>query len=111
MSVPLSRIDLSIRVPYQASVNIDYCDGESLRPRYSQEIKVLQKPEFGICSCGGMVMYHDDSGVRCISCKKLYGTYNPNFRRKKGNAEPTSAEQGQGERADMVVPITTRVSR
>ena len=91
---------------------MEYAYGESLRPRYAQEIKVLQKPEFGICSCGGMVMYHDDNGVRCISCKKLYGTYNPYFRRKKGNTKQTYAEERPKERAEMkVVQITPRVSR
>jgi len=73
-----------------------------LRPRYAQEVEVLEKPEFGVCSCGGMVMYHDDSGVRCVSCKKLYGTYNPNFKRKRDNLKQVSVDEVQEEEIQVV---------
>ncbi len=36
---------------------------------------------FGVCSCGGDVLYYMDRGVRCKECGKLYGTVDHNFKK------------------------------
>ena len=59
-----------------------------MKPRLAHEIRVIEKPEFGQCSCGGRVMYHDDGGVRCIECRKLYGVHVADFRKKAGATKP-----------------------
>jgi len=62
--------------------------GRNSRPRYAHEIRVSQKPEFGLCSCGGKIMHHDDGGVRCVECRNLYGINVSDFRKKASNLRP-----------------------
>lgn len=31
--------------------------------------------EYGSCACGARILYYDDFGVKCESCRKLYGIW------------------------------------
>ena len=40
-------------------------------------------------------MFHDDGGVRCIECRKLYGTHVSDFRKKAGTIKPPEHMESQ----------------
>jgi len=55
---------------------------------YPQDVKLREKPiiltdkgVFGLCSCGGDIMFYSNRGVLCTRCGKLYGTWQ--YRRGK----------------------------
>jgi len=49
---------------------------------HPQDINLREKPiiltdkgVFGVCSCGGDIMFYSNRGVLCRRCGKLYGTW------------------------------------
>jgi len=57
---------------------------------YPQNVKQREKPiiltdkgVFGLCSCGGEIMFYSNRGVLCTRCGKLYGTWQYRRGRKK----------------------------
>lgn len=46
-------------------------------------IVLNDKGVFGICSCGGEVMFYSNRGVLCTRCGKLYGVWQYRRGRKK----------------------------
>lgn len=69
-----------------------------MRPRIQRTITVLEtRGEFGICSCGGKVLYYSDSGVKCESCGKLYGVWSQRHKKAEQPRSPFNTEQALGE--------------
>jgi hypothetical protein len=65
-----------------------------LAKMYQEELKqngrVKEKPivlpekgVFGVCRCGGDIMFYSNRGVLCSRCGKLYGTWQYRRGRKK----------------------------
>ncbi|MEM1993912.1 MAG: hypothetical protein QXW32_00310 [Nitrososphaerales archaeon] len=48
-----------------------------------QPIILNDKGVFGVCSCGGDVMFYSNRGVLCTKCGKLYGIWQYRRGRKK----------------------------
>ncbi|MEE8186282.1 MAG: hypothetical protein V3U49_02170 [Nitrososphaerales archaeon] len=47
-----------------------------MRARIQRIVEVLDgKGEFGSCTCGGIIKFYSDAGVKCSSCNKLYGVW------------------------------------
>jgi len=51
--------------------------------KFEEPIVLADKGVFGICSCGGDIMFYSNRGVLCTSCGKLYGTWQFRRGRKK----------------------------
>jgi hypothetical protein len=48
-----------------------------------EPIVLSDKGIFGICNCGGEIMFYSNKGVLCTRCGKLYGTWQ--YRRGRKN--------------------------
>jgi hypothetical protein len=59
---------------------------EGFKQQDSSREKPIVLPEkgvFGVCSCGGDIMFYSNRGVLCSRCGKLYGTWQYRRGRKK----------------------------
>jgi hypothetical protein len=48
-----------------------------------EPIVLSDKGVFGVCSCGGEIMFYSNRGVLCARCGKLYGVWQYRRGRKK----------------------------
>ena len=48
-----------------------------------ESIVLTDKGVFGVCSCGGEIMFYSNRGVLCTRCGKLYGIWHYRRGRKK----------------------------
>jgi hypothetical protein len=48
-----------------------------------EPIVLTDKGVFGVCSCGGEIMFYSNRGVLCTRCGKLYGIWQYRRGRKK----------------------------
>lgn len=46
-----------------------------MRPKIAKVITQVSLAIYGICSCGGNIVYLSDNGIKCQNCNKLYGTW------------------------------------
>jgi hypothetical protein len=53
---------------------------------------LIDKGIFGICNCGGEIMFYSNRGVLCTRCGKLYGTWQYRRGRKKNPYELVGME-------------------
>ena len=51
--------------------------------RREEPIILADKGIFGICTCGGEIMFYSNRGVLCTRCGKLYGVWQYRRGRKK----------------------------
>jgi len=60
-----------------------------MRRKTIRQIQVVKECGiFGKCLCGGDVLFYSDSGVKCMECGKLYGTW---LKKKKKSHLPSKA--------------------